>query len=532
MEKSKVINNPMKKLSDILFEAHVIVEEIGNSNTIVPPITPETTDRVGTALQKLDQIGEMVDDLYNTLSHLEEIDAETDAALTGAYNTVDDLYAKIDEKYDVIPVDLEDEDIEEAVELEEAEEKLPPVPKKLKELGFVAAPVGHNTWKPSNHNVIALYGIPMRAGKWADVFYAVTDDKKPYTVIDDEGVTAFANERDAMRALVGLNEDVSELTEVLSKDAPASEWIDDFVKSDAPQFKGKSKKERIKMALGAYYGAQKKEDLDEAVDKKKIKDKIDALKKSYSDIVSKKNSKHYTDEYDAQSRIFHDRRLKEIPKEISKLRNKLLGEDLDEAAASDQKWKIQYSYADPSGKGIANGAFKVSAKDAATAKRYAESDLAKRSLKNVKVNRVTAIKEDLDEAGMSPQQRADAQRVQYGAMKQDEYNKKYKLGKYRPAGNKLAGPGGLYKNLLHKSVREDNELEEGANTSKIKELVAMSRIGEKDVEPTIAALKATQSDKELTPNQIKLLSNLAVNMANAILGDPTALSSVKKASKE
>ena len=35
-------------------------------------------------------------------------------------------------------------------------------------------------------------------------------------------------------------------------------------------------------------------------------------------------------------------------------------------------------------------------------------------------------------------------------MSQDEYNMKYKLGKYRPAGNKLAGPGGLYKNLVKK----------------------------------------------------------------------------------
>ena len=46
-----------------------------------------------------------------------------------------------------------------------------------------------------------------------------------------------------------------ELNEVLSKKAPAGSWIHDFVKSDNPKFKGKSKKERIKMALGAYYSA-------------------------------------------------------------------------------------------------------------------------------------------------------------------------------------------------------------------------------------------------------------------------------------
>jgi len=36
-------------------------------------------------------------------------------------------------------------------------------------------------------------------------------------------------------------------------------------------------------------------------------------------------------------------------------------------------------------------------------------------------------------------------------MSQDEYNKKYKLGKYRPAGSKLGGPGGLYNNLVKKA---------------------------------------------------------------------------------
>jgi hypothetical protein len=47
------------------------------------------------------------------------------------------------------------------------------------------------------------------------------------------------------------------INEVLSKDATAGEWIHDFVHSDNPKFAGKSKAERKKMALGAYYGAQK-----------------------------------------------------------------------------------------------------------------------------------------------------------------------------------------------------------------------------------------------------------------------------------
>ena len=46
-----------------------------------------------------------------------------------------------------------------------------------------------------------------------------------------------------------------EINEVIKKSAPAGSWISDFVHSDNPKFKGKSKKERMKMALGAYYAA-------------------------------------------------------------------------------------------------------------------------------------------------------------------------------------------------------------------------------------------------------------------------------------
>ena len=36
----------------------------------------------------------------------------------------------------------------------------------------------------------------------------------------------------------------------------AGAYVDDFQKSDAPQFKGKSKKERQKMAIAAYLDAK------------------------------------------------------------------------------------------------------------------------------------------------------------------------------------------------------------------------------------------------------------------------------------
>ena len=44
------------------------------------------------------------------------------------------------------------------------------------------------------------------------------------------------------------------LDEKLTKKTSAGSVIHDFVHSDNPKFEGKSKKERMKMALGAYYG--------------------------------------------------------------------------------------------------------------------------------------------------------------------------------------------------------------------------------------------------------------------------------------
>ena len=335
----------MKKLSDIQLEAetleHVktIAEDAAtdNSNTIIPPVTLATADRVGAALQKLDQIGEMVDDLYNTFSHLEEIDAEADAALTGAYNSIDDLYAKIDDKYDIIPVDLNEYDIEEELE---------------------------------------------------------------------------------------LSADIEIIAEKLSADAPASEWIDDFIKSDAPQFKGKSKKERIKMALGAYYGAQQNEEVD--------------LEESF--------------------RPGYDM----VPAPI--------GKDTYQADGLRKLWGIKMR-----------------------AGKWADTFVAMYADGKIGI---------VNDQGVNKYSTVDA------------FEKGFK--KYRKSGN----------------LDENVDLEESVNLPKIKELVSLALIDEKDVPATIAALKATQSDKALTPAQTKLLGNLAVMLTNVILGDTSALSSVKRAAKE
>jgi len=55
------------------------------------------------------------------------------------------------------------------------------------------------------------------------------------------------------------------MTEKLTKKMTSGEVISDFVHSDDPKFKGKSKAERTKMALGAYYGMHPEKKLKESV---------------------------------------------------------------------------------------------------------------------------------------------------------------------------------------------------------------------------------------------------------------------------
>ena len=190
----------------------------------------------------------------------------------------------------------------------------------LRGLGFEAA-TGHElrSFKGlPKEDIYNLYGIPMRAGKWADVWFAILEDD--YAVINDEKIARFEKVGDALKSIQhitvqqkklattneavekiaclkcdevstaaawkknkgfcpvckvssqGVSESI-ELEEKLSADDDAGVWISDFVKSTDPRFEGKSKKERIKMALGAYYAAQNEEveEVEESITKKQAR---------------------------------------------------------------------------------------------------------------------------------------------------------------------------------------------------------------------------------------------------------------------
>lgn len=82
------------------------------------------------------------------------------------------------------------------------------------------------------------------------------DGRKGVTEQMKKTFTQFAEDH-----IVDLTEEQVEdaINEVLSKDAKAGDWIDDFVKSDNPKFAGKSNQKRKQMALAAYYAKQRNE---------------------------------------------------------------------------------------------------------------------------------------------------------------------------------------------------------------------------------------------------------------------------------
>ena len=85
---------------------------------------------------------------------------------------------------------------------------------------------------------------------------------------------AIKKEIDALRKKMGMKVK----TEKLGKDADAGDYIKDFRKSDAPQFKGKSDKKIRDMAIAAYLDAKdKKEEVD--MDIYRLDEKIAGLVK-------------------------------------------------------------------------------------------------------------------------------------------------------------------------------------------------------------------------------------------------------------
>ena len=150
--------------------------------------------------------------------------------------------------------------------------------------------------------------------------------------------------------------------ETISRSAKAGDYIDDFVHSKNPKFANKSKKERINMALGAYYGKKNEEYISEEIYNFNIdpttgqmKDDVELLVSGYdrklkgkevimieeeSDCVTPPQAKNIADkEVDKHEKKMHDKKADLVKKEeveqIDELSKKTLKSYMSKAVDSD-----------------------------------------------------------------------------------------------------------------------------------------------------------------------------------------------------
>lgn len=62
---------------------------------------PSSEGDVALVMARMSDIIDMADDLYNTVSELESVDGDTEAAAVSAYNALDDLYAAVKDRYEI-----------------------------------------------------------------------------------------------------------------------------------------------------------------------------------------------------------------------------------------------------------------------------------------------------------------------------------------------------------------------------------------------------------------------------------------------
>lgn len=92
------------------------------------------------------------------------------------------------------------------------------------------------------------------------------------------------------------------LLEVLKASDPTGKWIHDFVHSDNPKFAGKSKKERIRMALGAAYGAKRANEEVEQIDEGGMPSSVIKSKQRYNQMTPSEFANAHRDKSDDELR--------------------------------------------------------------------------------------------------------------------------------------------------------------------------------------------------------------------------------------
>ena len=134
-----------------------------------------------------------------------------------------------------------------------------------------------------------------------------------------------------------MKEEVEYIEEKLTAADPASKWISDFVASDNPKFAGKSKKERINMALGAYYAA-KRGDVNEGHDPSSAEIAKMLVKKHGAGNVTKQHILDMEADRDSSKALDHD----EIMKHVEKMTEEVESVDEAKKPLKPSYWKAEW----------------------------------------------------------------------------------------------------------------------------------------------------------------------------------------------
>lgn len=178
-------------------------------------------DNVGNALVALNHLAIMSDDLYSAIGDEGELDDTDSEVILNAYELISDIYSKYKDAYDLPSEDEIDDEIDEALAEQVIVEGLTwkNLVKTLTGMGFKSATPGPSTYGNTD-DISHLFGIPMRAGKWADSFFVIYfDEDKPYGIVLNGKVTRFDNLGKAIDELKKITESVKE-TEAVETTSP------------------------------------------------------------------------------------------------------------------------------------------------------------------------------------------------------------------------------------------------------------------------------------------------------------------------
>ncbi len=158
----------------------------------------------------------------------------------------------------------------------------------------------------------------MKEGIAADMFAARREkaQKKIADMLLKRDMEASKKDREMKRqagTMKPMKESVEYIEEKLTASDPASKWIADFVKSDNPKFAGKSKKERINQALGAYYAA-KRGKVEEGFDPSPAEIAKMLVKKHGAGNVTKQHILDLESDRDSFKGLDHDEVMKHVKK--------------------------------------------------------------------------------------------------------------------------------------------------------------------------------------------------------------------------